>query len=410
MTEVGPAAASNSSTAVRARSGRPTRTQVVFDVAVAVALLGLLVLTGAQSSSDTLVVVLLAAAFGVRRLQPWLMSLLAVAASALQLVNDPVYAAALIYFPLFFTLGAHPRAALRRWGLTAAVGAVLVAAGWAVVNFPSTSVVDADGLPARVVAGGVIGALVAVLTIGGWTAGFVRWQGQRAMLTEFDAMEQRRLRDLYQQEQERSRIAADMHDVVAHSWAVVAAQADGARYALRSDPDGTDRALRVIAGTARSAMTDVRTLLDQLRNRSSEPPEAPVLGFEKYGELLSRMRDSGMQVRHEVSGKPSDERLLALTAHRLLGESLTNALKHGDLTRPVEVSEDWSDGYRLLVVNALPAADSSAGRTSSSGHGVPGMIERAVVAGGELTAGVVLGRWEVRAHIPAADRAPGLTS
>ena len=102
----------------------------------------------------------------------------------------------------------------------------------------------------------------AVVLLGGWVAGYVRWQRRDALRARVDARlqaaEERRLRDLVALERERVRIAADMHDVIAHSWAVVAAQADGARYTLRADPDRTEDALEVIGETARTAMTDVR--------------------------------------------------------------------------------------------------------------------------------------------------------
>ena len=70
-------------------------------------------------------------------------------------------------------------------------------------------------------------------------------------------------------EQERTRIARDMHDVVAHSLAVVIAQADGARYARHADPDAVDEALTTIASTARSALGDVRVLLAELRHAAA---------------------------------------------------------------------------------------------------------------------------------------------
>ena len=133
-----------------------------------------------------------------------------------------------------------------------------------------------------------------MVVVGSWIAGYLRWQRRQAVQARADAtlqaLESRRLHDLYEQEQERSRIAADMHDLVAHSWAVVAAQADGARYVVREDPDRAQQALTVIGDTARSAMDDVRVLLGRLRE---QPPAEQALVFEQPDALVARMRDAG---------------------------------------------------------------------------------------------------------------------
>ena len=228
--------------------------------------------------------------------------------------------------------------------------------------------------------------------------GYLRWQRRQAIQARADAtlqeLERRRLRDLYEQEQGRSRIAADMHDLVAHSWAVVAAQADGARYLVQTDPDRAQQALAVIGDTARSAMGDVRVLLDRLRDQQSSDEG---LEFEEPDALVARMRASGMDVRLERHGGPTPAGLLETTTRRLLTESLTNALKHGDLSQPVEVAEDWSDGYRLRVTNAAAASNGD-----DPGHGLVGMAERIALAGGTLTAERQGDRWVLAAHVPGS--------
>ncbi|MEO6511927.1 MAG: histidine kinase, partial [Nocardioides sp.] len=193
-----------------------------------------------------------------------------------------------------------------------------------------------------------------------------------------------------EQEQERGRIAADMHDLVAHSWAVVAAQADGARYVVRDDPDRAQDALSVIGDTARSAMDDVRVLLARLR----EPGAGHEPAAERPDALLTRMRSAGMDLHVSRHGDPVAGSLLEMTAQRVLTEALTNALKHGDLTRPVEVVEDWTDGLLLRVDNSV--GDGPPGE----GHGLRGMAERLAVVGGTLTAGEHGHRWVVEAHVP----------
>ena len=241
-----------------------------------------------------------------------------------------------------------------------------------------------------------LAASTAVVVVGSWIAGYLRWQRRQAVQARADAtlqaVESRRLHDLYEQEQERSRIAADMHDLVAHSWAVVAAQADGARYVVREDPDRAQQALTVIGDTARSAMDDVRVLLGRLRE---QPPAEQALVFEQPDALVARMRDAGMDLHLDRSGGPAPTGLLDVTRRGVLTESLTNALKHGDLAQPVEVVEDWSEGYRLRVSNAANERHGS-----GQGHGLLGMAERVALVGGTLTADLRGDRWVVEARVP----------
>jgi signal transduction histidine kinase len=214
----------------------------------------------------------------------------------------------------------------------------------------------------------------------------------------FAGAEQDRLEHLYREEQERNRIAADMHDLVAHSWAVVAAQADGARYVLRVDPDRAEGALSVIGETARSAMNDVRGLLAELRG--AEPP-GPV-GAPAADRVIDDMRRAGLVVDHARHGDPAGGGL-AEAAGYVLTEALTNALKHGGRGRPVEVVEDWRDGYLLRVANPLPPWTASHDR-DGHGHGLRGMAERVAAAGGRLSAGRQGGDWVVAVRISAGAR------
>ena len=186
-----------------------------------------------------------------------------------------------------------------------------------------------------------------------------------------------------------------MHDLVAHTWAVVAAQADGARYAL-GGPDGEHKAaeaLDVIGETARGSIADLRDLLAELHYQ--EPARPPGRGARDT--LVARLRASGMDLRVVEHGTPAYAGPLAGAAQRLLAESLTNALKHGDLTHPVEVEEDWRDGYGLVVRNRV--RDSAA--APGTGHGMAGMRDRVTRVGGTFEAGASGEVWAVRAVLPA---------
>lgn len=213
-------------------------------------------------------------------------------------------------------------------------------------------------------------------------------------------------------EQERVRIARDMHDVVAHSLAVVVAQADGARYAAAADPSAAVTALGTISSTARSALADVRLLLTQLRHSEGAGPQPTIADLE---ELYSQVRAAGVQLRVEVDPMPPGEAPAAvqLAVYRILQEALTNALRHGAPGGPVDVRLSWlPDSVELAVHNPLapPPGAGETGRTAGDGprgHGIIGMRERAQLAGGRLDAGASAaeGRFVVRAVVPIGGRA-----
>ncbi|SDO74341.1 Signal transduction histidine kinase [Pedococcus dokdonensis] len=382
---------------------RPSRRQVLLDVSVGLVLAALLgPLHATIGVAAGIAAALVGVALALRRLSWQAMSVVAIGAAVLQVASGQVaYLADPGYAVLFFTLGAHRSRGVRRWGLACAAVATVVAGTF--MSFqprPSATALTTVALSAG------FAALTAVVAGGGWVAGFVRWQNRQGVQARVDAQleaaERRRLSDLYDVEQERRRIAADMHDVVAHSWAVVAAQSDGARYGLSHDPAGAERALEVIGETARAAITDLRTIVAQLRDPALAPSTP---GFAQQSEVIDRMRTSGMDLRVEEHGERDESPLVALTAHRLLAESLTNALKHGDLRAPVRVEQDWTDGYRLTVTNRLRdqppgSAGGGAALPTGTGHGLVGMAERTTVAGGTFRAGPEGGSWVVRVQVP----------
>ena len=194
-------------------------------------------------------------------------------------------------------------------------------------------------------------------------------------------------------EQERNRIARDMHDVVAHSLAVVIAQADGARYAMKNDAKAADEALATISTTAREALGDVRILLGQLRHSQGEAPQ-PVLA--DLDRLFEQLRSSGLGVRRIDHGQPHALGTgQQLAVYRIVQESLTNALRHGADPKEALVRFEWTD--RDLEVQV---SNTFTDLTQSGGHGIDGMRERAVLAGGSLTAEPVNDVFTVTASVP----------
>lgn len=203
-------------------------------------------------------------------------------------------------------------------------------------------------------------------------------------------------------EQERNRIARDMHDVVAHSLAVVIAQADGARYAMNSDPAAADTALATISGTAREALGDVRILLGQLRHRQGEAPKPTLVDLDR---LFEQMRASGLDLVRRDTGTPEPlGTTQQLAVYRIVQESLTNALRHGDTTKDVLVTFAWGSGTLTLSVSSAVGVAPQDKR--KAGHGIDGMRERAILAGGNFFAGERDGRFVVRSTMAVVATMP----
>ena len=188
---------------------------------------------------------------------------------------------------------------------------------------------------------------------------------------------------------ERARIARELHDVVAHHVSVMVVQADGARYALRADPDRADHALAAIAGTGRQALTEMRRLLGVLRSAGEQSGLAPVPGLGEVRELLDQARAAGLEVSYTLSGTPRDlPEGVELAAYRVVQESLTNTRKHGGPAATAAVALRYGTGCLTVEVT-----DDGLGLTGDStpGHGLAGMRERIAMYGGTVQAGPLSG-------------------
>jgi signal transduction histidine kinase len=188
---------------------------------------------------------------------------------------------------------------------------------------------------------------------------------------------------------ERARIARELHDVVAHHVSVIVVQADGAGYALRSDPDRAAAALTAIACTGRQALTEMRRLLGVLRTADDQAQLAPMPGLGELRELLDQAREAGLQVTYTLTGTPRDVPEGAeLAAYRVVQESLTNTRKHAGLAATAAVTLRYEpDGLVVEVTDdgiASPAGD-------TGGHGLAGMRERIAMYGGTVEAGPLAG-------------------
>ena len=214
-------------------------------------------------------------------------------------------------------------------------------------------------------------------------------------------------------EQERTRISRDLHDVLAHSLAVIAAQADGSRYLGKDQPQPVLDALENIASAARRALTDAQRVIEGVGDGGSALPQPRLADID---ELLEQQGNS-LQVERTESGSPVDlPEGQQLAVFRIVQESLTNALRHGGAGTRVTVHLDWSGpGLSLQLASfAARPASSAAGNngsptTAGTGRGIAGMRERAHLAGGWLTAGPDGESFRVSAFLPfgLAVSAPG---
>ncbi|WP_405870841.1 sensor histidine kinase [Streptomyces sp. NBC_00005] len=211
--------------------------------------------------------------------------------------------------------------------------------------------------------------------------------------------------------EERAEIARELHDVVAHSLAVMILQADGAGYALKSDPDKAGTALKAIGDTGRDALEDMHRIVRVLRTGRAPVEDADNgrrrVSLDDLETVAERARTAGLKVELVVEGErgslsTADE----LTVLRVVQESLTNVLRHAGPGARVEITLRFvEDAVRISV------ADDGAGRLAgataerrSGGNGLVGMRERVEVSGGSFAAGPRLGAgWQVEAEIPVQE-------
>jgi signal transduction histidine kinase len=212
---------------------------------------------------------------------------------------------------------------------------------------------------------------------------------------------------------ERARIARELHDVVAHNVSVMVVQADGASYALDADPERARQALSAIAATGRQALAEMRSLLGVLRSAGDVTAElAPQPGIEQLTGLLEQARASGLPVSFAVEGVPRPlPQSAALTAYRVVQESLTNARKHGGPTVTATVTLRFcEDGVAITVTDD---GKGTAGPADGQGHGLIGMRERVELFGGTVSAGPRPGggyRVAASLPVPGPARAPAPSS
>ncbi|MGC5382682.1 sensor histidine kinase [Micromonospora sp. DT68] len=221
-----------------------------------------------------------------------------------------------------------------------------------------------------------------------------------AAQTELSEREQERRAVL----EERTRIARELHDVVAHHMSLIAVQAETAPYRLTGVPAPAAAEFVAIAASARDALTDMRRLLGVLRSESSDPQTAPQPDLADLGAMVDAARRAGLPVTLDT-GSVDEQQVPApvgLAAYRIVQEGLANAARHavGAAVRVTVRAERSTLAVR--VQNAPP--DDAGVRTGAEavpGHGLTGMRERATSLGGTFTAGPLPdGGYAVAAQLP----------
>ncbi|MBO0913657.1 sensor histidine kinase [Streptomyces laculatispora] len=237
---------------------------------------------------------------------------------------------------------------------------------------------------------GVAAWVVAIVA----AAEFVRvrreqWAAQRM---ERSAAEKRRA------DEERLRMARELHDVLAHSISVINVQAGVGLALLDSDPEQARTALTTIKAASKEALGEVRQVLDTLRT-PGDAPRAPAPGLDRLPELVEQAASTGLTVTVTTDGArgavpPGAD----LAAFRIVQEALTNVVRHSG-SRTAEVGIGYEPGrVRLRIDDRGPATGTDAG---GSGNGLAGMRERAAALGGTIEAGTRPdGGFRVRAELP----------
>lgn len=377
--------------------------------------------------------------WAVRRVRPVASAAVVTAAAVLHLLAGPEFSLSLLMVPLtVYNLAANaPRSISVAGLLTGLVGGV--ANGVKVWLFPAQFVTP-DGLTVRSPAEPLAMVIMAIgcglMVLTAWAFGdvvrnrrlTVRALEDRAHRLEVQSRQERELAAA----DERSHIAREMHDIVAHSLQVIISQADGARYAAAAKPALAVTALETIGQTGRSALADMRQLLGVLRETGETvagvpgvtdddarrpaadaspdgrgtrlpPGRRPQPRLADLPALVETMRLSGLEVSLLETGTP--RRALPaggeLAAYRIVQEALTNTLRHGGPDADAFVTLAWTARGLDLQIDDDGCGAAADPATRGSGQGLRGAAERAALFGGTLETGPRVGAgYRVSAHLP----------
>jgi signal transduction histidine kinase len=286
----------------------------------------------------------------------------------------------------------------RPWRVVAPIAAAYLAAMPAYVLIrPETD--WSDVFPAPLVVGGVVGWGMYVRS---------RHELMRSLAERAERAEaEQRMRVEQARLGERTRIAREMHDVLAHRLSLLSLHAGALEYGASAAPEETSRAAAVIRDSAHQALDELRAVIGVLRADSDgspgtagpEPPQ-PTLG--ELGDLIDESRDAGMQLEAEIrlddlSAVPD---AAGRHAYRIVQEALTNARRHAPgCAVELRVRGAAGDGLEIEVLNRLPLREPGP-LSRGAGVGLAGVAERAALAGGRLEHGRTDGDFRLWAWLP----------
>jgi signal transduction histidine kinase len=342
-----------------------------------------------RSVSAALFTLLLTLPLAWRRRAPVIVFLVTAAVAFAQwVVSIPLLADVALLAALYAVAAGRPRRAALAGAIILEGGAVLAAARWgasALATFTSLS-------------GVIVAALACGLYVRARRAHLASLV-ERAVRLEFERDQQA----LLAAAAERARISREMHDVVAHSLAVVIALANGAAAKLARDPEQSREALESISELGRQALADTRRLLSVLRTEDPAEARSTQPGIGQIADLVGNAAAAGLSATLTVRGDPVPVAAgLALSAYRIVQEAITNAVKHARGAAAVAVGLTWTPGcLEITVTDDGHGSGQPAG--SPDGLGLAGIRERAALYGGTATAGPRQhGGWTVTATIPVS--------
>lgn len=236
-------------------------------------------------------------------------------------------------------------------------------------------------VPNRANAWGVTVLFTALLLVGDQVRRRRRSQQELAVQAERSELEQARRAVL----EERTRIARELHDVVAHSMSMIAVRAETAPYRLPELPESAREEFTEIAGSARVALDDMRRLLTVLRQSGDRALTAPQPGLAELTQLVGDARAAGVDAVLAPDVPPGAVgEAVALTAYRIVQEALANAARYAPGARVEVAVAGEPGGLRVRVRNGPPVGTPE--QPARGGHGLVGMRERVHILGGELSA------------------------
>jgi signal transduction histidine kinase len=207
---------------------------------------------------------------------------------------------------------------------------------------------------------------------------------------------------------ERTRIAREMHDVIAHSLSVMVTLSKGAALKQAAEPERASLAMRQVAATGHQALDEMRRLLGVLRTEDAPESRQPQPGVAQIDALFDQVRSTGLAAELTVTGTP--EALppgAELTVYRIVQEALTNTLKHAAAPTGVSVAISYRPDVVTVDVRDDGARRDAGPEAATPGHGLTGMRERAAVYGGAVAAGPgPVGGWQIHARLPMASGTP----